>query len=107
MQTPNNEPKEVAAPITSDKTLKAKNTSSNNQRAIILEALKQSPKTTVQLRHELGIMQPAPRVKELREQGHRINTVRIVSYTPDGIKHSAVAKYVLHTSSDCEGEVSV
>ena len=99
MQTPNNTPinkaKGVAAPIASDKSLSLNNTSSNNQRAIILEALKQSPKTTVQLRHELGIMQPAPRILELKAQGHSINTLRVDTCTPDGVKHRAVAKYVL------------
>ena len=82
-------------------------TSIQNQRNIVLIALRESPKTTIDLRHDYGIMQPAPRIKELREQGHRIDTVRIVSYTPDGIKHSAVAKYVLHSSDDLEGEASV
>ena len=87
--------KGAAAPVALDKTLNPNNTSATNQRAIILEALKQSPKTTVQLRYELGIMQPAPRILELKARGHNINTIRVETYTPDGIKHRKVAKYVL------------
>lgn len=70
-------------------------TSAANQRGIILAALRTCPQTTVELRHGHGIMQPAPRIFELRGQGHDIVTVRTVTYTPDGIKHHAVAKYVL------------
>ena len=98
--------KEVATSIASSKSLNPNDTSTNNQQAIALTALRDSPKTTIELRHDYGIMQPAPRIKELREQGHKIDTVRIASYTPDGIKHHSVAKYVLHPSNDFEGEVT-
>lgn len=70
------------------------NTSAFNQRLIVLHALQQGPKTTVELRHQLGIMHPAARIQELRGSGFIINTIRTVSFTPDGIKHRAVAKYV-------------
>lgn len=72
-----------------------KDTSTENQQNIVLMALRDSPKTTIELRHDYGVMMPAARVRELREQGYRIDTVRITSLTPDGIKHSKVAKYVL------------
>lgn len=72
-----------------------KDTSTENQQNIVLMALRDSPKTTIELRHDYGVMMPAARVKELREQGYRIDTVRITSLTPDGIKHSKVARYVL------------
>lgn len=72
-----------------------KDTSTENQQSIVLSALRESPKTTIELRHDYGVMTPAARVKELRENGHRIDTVRITSFTPDGLKHSKVAKYVL------------
>lgn len=72
-----------------------KDTSTVNQQNIILQALKNSPKTTIELRHDYGIMQPAPRILELREQGYKIDTVRVAGLTHDGIKHHAVAKYVL------------
>ena len=76
------------------KTLNPNNTSGSNQRAITLIAIQDSPKTTVELRHEFGIMHPAARIQELRDLGYQIDTVRITSITPDGIKHNAVAKYV-------------
>ena len=40
-------------------------------------------------------MQPAPRILELKAQGHNNKTLRVVTCTPDGVKNSAVAKYVL------------
>lgn len=75
------------------------NTSADNQQAIILMALRDGPKTTIELRHDFGVMMPAARMKELREQGYKIDTVRITCLTPDGIKHGKVAKYVLRGDS--------
>lgn len=77
------------------KTLNLNDTRVCNQRAIILEALKESPKTTVELRHDYGIMQPAPRIFELRQRGHNIISLRVDCFTHDGIKHNSVAKYIL------------
>lgn len=77
------------------KTLNPNNTSANNQRAITLLAITDSPKSTIDLRHGFGIMHPAARIQELRDMGHEIDTVRIAEMTPDGIKHKAVAKYVM------------
>lgn len=83
-------------PLTaSDRTLNPNNTSASNQRAITLLAITNSPKTTVELRHDFGIMHPAARIQELRDSGHEIDTIRIETYTPDGIRHKAVANYVL------------
>ena len=83
---------EEAAP---NKNINFNDTSASNQQKIVLLALREGSKTTIELRHNYGVMQPAPRIKELRAQGYDILTIRITSYTPDGIKHSAVAKYVL------------
>jgi len=74
-------------------------TSTENQQSIVLMALRDSPKTTIELRHDFGVMMPAARIKELREQGYKIDTVRIACLTPDGIKHINVAKYVLRGDS--------
>jgi len=83
-------------PLTaSGNTLNPNNTSASNQRAITLFAITNSPKSTIQLRHEFGIMHPAARIQELRDMGNEIDTIRIAEMTPDGIKHKAVAKYVL------------
>ena len=92
---PKNKAVELDTQTASSKTLHPHNTSVSNQRAIILEALTESPKTTVELRHNYGIMQPAPRVLELKQRGHNITSLRVNCYTPDGIKHHSVAKYVL------------
>lgn len=77
------------------KLLNANDTSTNNQHQIILSALREQPQSTIALRHVYGIMMPAARIKELRDMDYRIDTVRVVEYTPDNIKHHAIAKYVL------------
>lgn len=79
----------------SDHTTNFNDTSAENQRSIILNALKDGPKTTIELRRDFGIMQPAPRILELRADGHRIDTVRMACLTDDGVKHNGVAQYVL------------
>jgi hypothetical protein len=76
-------------------TFNFNDTSAVNQRNIILDALKDSSKTTIELRRDYGVMMPAARIKELRELGYKINTVRTSGFTNDGIKHNGVAKYVL------------
>ncbi len=76
-------------------SLDPNNTSINNQHRIIYSALVIKPQSTIDLRHVYGIMQPAPRIKELRDMGYQIDTVRVNESTPDNIKHNAVAKYVL------------
>ncbi len=76
-------------------SLNPNNTSVSNQQTIILNALLDGPKTTIELRHQYGIMQPAPRVLELKKQGYQIISLRVSRYTPDGVKHRAVAKYIL------------
>lgn len=65
------EPKNIGA---ADPTAKfnLSNTSSDNQRKIILTALVIKPQSTIDLRHGYGIMQPAPRIKELRDMGYGI-----------------------------------
>jgi hypothetical protein len=50
---------------------------------------------TMFLRESLNIMAPAARVTELREQGHKIHTDRIVINDRDGRTHVRVARYVL------------
>ena len=77
------------------------NTTAENQRAIILEALRTGPKTTVELRHQFGIMSPAPRIFELRRE-HQIDTVFVRAETPDSINHVCVAKYTLQPNYSSE-----
>lgn len=81
------------------KQLNLNDTSTANQIAIVEAALRDGPKSTVELRYEYGIMHPAGRVQDLRAMGYQIDTVRIASYTPDGIRHHSIAKYVLQAES--------
>ena len=76
-------------------TLDLKNTSVSNQQKIILAALEESAKTTLDLRNDYGIVNVAARISELRVAGYVIFTVRTDCYSPDGNKHKRVAKYVL------------
>jgi hypothetical protein len=89
--------KKVSAPT--DATIKKKlhDTDTATQRARILTALKDTGSTglsTIGLREQYNVMHPAGRVQELREDGHRIETIRTIDKNSFGFKHS-VARYVL------------
>jgi Helix-turn-helix domain len=86
------------APIEPTKPLNSHDTTINNQHAICLRVLAISPQSTIDLRHTYGVMMPAARVKELRNMGYDIATVRVTETTPDNITHRGVAKYVLRHS---------
>lgn len=73
--------------------------SASAQRARLLERLKLTPVDTITARRELDILMPATRIFELRAEGKRIDTVRVMRPTDEGKLHS-VAMYVL------QGEVS-
>lgn len=64
------------------------------QRARILERLRQGPLTTSQARSELGVMHPATRVMELRKQGYWIEKLTVVEVADGGQSHQ-VARYSL------------
>ena len=86
------------APIEPTKPLDANNTTASNQRAIILQALKIAPQTTITLRHDFFVMQPAPRIFELIAKGNPIKSLRVDAETPDGVMHKRVALYILQPS---------
>ena len=86
------------APSEQTKPLNPHDTTINNQHAICLRVLAISPQSTIDLRHTYGVMMPAARVKELRNMGYDIATVRVTETTPDNISHKGVAKYVLRHS---------
>jgi Helix-turn-helix domain len=86
------------APSDLTKPLDANDTTASNQRAICLRVLALNPQSTIDLRHTYGVMMPAARVKELRNMGYDIATVRVTETTPDNISHKGVAKYVLRHS---------
>ena len=85
----------LACEANPNRPLDLNNTSINNQHKIIYSALLIKPQSTIDLRHGFGIMMPAARIKELRDMGYPIDTVRVNESTPDNIKHHSVAKYVL------------
>ena len=84
-----------ATQTASQNQLNPHDTSKNNQQAICLRAFAICPQSTIDLRHTHGVMMPAARVKELRNMGYDIATVRVTETTPDNISHKGVAKYVL------------
>lgn len=72
------------------------NTSAYAQRKRMLDALQTlGAVNTLYARDRLNIMAPAPRIKELREQGYQIRTDRIRITDRDGFVHDNVALYVL------------
>lgn len=78
-----------------------KSTSTESQRSLLLDHLKKGPLTTIQARDELGVMSPAPRVMELRRQGHNIITLRTETVDRTGTKHRE-GQYVLLTEEERE-----
>jgi hypothetical protein len=70
-------------------------TSTAAQEKRTLEALMEASANTIELRHLHNVMQPAARVKSLREQGHIIHTIRETALDLEGRAHRGVARYVL------------
>jgi len=89
-------PKEKAAPTAAiPKTSSTKSTSIADQRQRILERLRLAPATTIELREELDVLAPAPRIFELRHNyGYEIHSVRVMDETKPGHLHS-VSRYAL------------
>jgi len=78
---------------------KIKSTNAADQRHRILKRLSLAPATTIELREELDVLAPAPRIFELRHtDGYNIQSVRVIDETKPGHKHS-VAQYALHMES--------
>ena len=60
----------------------------SSQRARILKHFEGCPRlSTMQARNQFGIMSPAPRIEELRKQGYRIDTQRIIEFDSNGVPH--------------------
>jgi hypothetical protein len=73
----------------------AKSTATEAQRDRILQALRQRPQTSYDLRC-MGCYQAPARVKELRDRfGYGITTDRITLYDRDGYGHPRAALYTL------------
>lgn len=72
-------------------------TATEVQRDRILQALRQRPQTTEDLR-KLGIFQAPARVKELRDRfGYAIDTSRVTSVDRAGYSHPRAALYSLRS----------
>lgn len=73
----------------------AKSCAVEAQHERILEALRHRPHTSFELTSLLGIYHPPRRIKELREQGHAIQTDRVVLVDAWGYSHPRCALYSL------------
>ena len=60
----------------------------SRQRALILDALRSGPLTTIQMRDQLAVLSPASRVMELRRAGYVISTSKVKAFDADGRPHS-------------------
>jgi hypothetical protein len=79
------------------KAILSRSTSTEDQRARLLELLKISPQTTYSLRSH-GIAQCAARIFELRKDGYPITTSTVTAVDSDGYSHINVALYCLETA---------
>lgn len=75
------------------------NTSIKAQRQLLAEALLAAPEqgvSTIQARHELNIMAPAPRIYELRHiHGMNIITLESEEVNPEGYRHRCARYFLL------------
>lgn len=77
-----------------------RSTATEAQRDRILNALKQRPHTSYDLRL-IGCYQAPTRIKELRDNlGHCIETTRVVVVDNEGYTHRGVALYSLKAAAD-------
>ena len=88
--------KKATPPQSSLSQTHVNNTTASAQRERLLQFLsKNGSVNTMFARDRLNLMQPAARIKELRDLGHKIHTDRIVINDRDGRRHNKVARYVL------------
>lgn len=66
----------------------------NTQAQRLLAALRLFPITTFEASRYLDVYHPAGRIKDLRNEGHDILTLRVGTQTEAGVVHS-VGRYVL------------
>lgn len=78
--------------------LNSKDTSAATQRNQILAHLRQTQSINTLEFRELGFISPAPRILELKERGHRIESVRETVTTSDGREHVGIARYYLSSN---------
>ena len=73
----------------------------SEQQERVLHALREGPQSTFTLRSRYNVMMPAARIKELRDMGYQIETIRQTRVDDYGRKHPAVALYVLVEERKC------
>jgi hypothetical protein len=71
------------------------------QQKRVPQALREGPQSTFDLRSRYNVMMPAARIKELRDMGYQIDTIRQTRVDDYGRKHPAVALYVLVEERKC------
>lgn len=83
--------------------LASTSTSTEVQLKKVMALLRQGPKTTIELRNA-GIMQPASRVWQLKnERNHTITSEWVTLYDSNGFLHSKCARYHLVADAEVEG----
>lgn len=65
-----------------------------SQCRLLLEALRLFTITTFEASRYLDIYDPRRRIKDLRERGHEIDTLKFVTETEAGVKHR-IGRYLL------------
>ena len=78
--------------------LNSKDTSAATQRNQILAHLKQTPSINTLEFRALGFISPAPRILELKADGHNIKSIRETVVTEDGREHNCIARYYLSST---------
>ena len=73
----------------------------SQQQERTLQALREAPQSTFDLRSKFNIMMPGSRIKELRDMGHCIETIRQTGVDDYGRKYPGVALYVLVEGRKC------
>lgn len=81
--------------------MKDTNISAGEQQRRVLDALREAPQSTFDLRSRYNVMHPGARIQELREMGYDIDTIRQARIDDYGRKHPGVALYVLLGERKC------
>jgi hypothetical protein len=79
----------IDAPITSQAAATLKD------RKKIVSLLRIKPTHTLQFREKHSLISPAPRIKELRDKGYEIETLKIRAQAMNGRWHNNIALYTL------------
>ncbi|MGQ8365314.1 helix-turn-helix domain-containing protein [Glaciecola sp. 1036] len=90
------------APSEPRSALNNKDTSAQTQRLQILTLLREKQSVNTPEFRDFGIMAPAPRIFELREEGYRIKKILETYQDRTGKIHYGVARYYLSSNTELE-----